>query len=156
MGDIIGFLETMPFWYWWVLAITLLIVEISTGTTYVLWPAVAAALVGVVCIFQLDGAWEIQLALFAGLTLFLTIFATPYAKRWLHNTKTDHEMLNQRGAQKIGKRATVVTEFANGKGKVTYGDTQWLAESESGQDFEIGAKVEITDVRGTLMIVKAV
>lgn len=151
----IGFLETMPFWYWWLLAIGLLIVEISTGTTYVLWPAVAAALVGTVCLFLFQGAWEVQLLIFAGLTLFLTIFVTPYAKKWLHRAKTDHEMLNERGAQKIGKHAVVMQGFVGGRGKVALGDTVWLAECAADRDLLKDARVEIINVRGTVLIVRA-
>ena len=138
------------------LAVALLILEITTGTTYLLWPAAAAFIVGLTDMWLLDGMWELQLFLFAALTIAFTIFVTPHAKRWLHSIKRDHENLNKRGAQKIGKRAVVEAAFESGRGKVKYGDTLWLAESEGGADLAAGANVEITDVRGTTMIVKAV
>lgn len=153
MGDIITFLAEMPFWYWWVLAIILLIAEITTGTTYVLWPATAAVIVGVADIWLLDGQWHIQLFLFAAITFVLTIYGTPFAKRWLQSGKTDHENLNKRGAQKVGQRAVVSVAFSGGKGKVNYGDTQWIAESDT--DLAEGTTVEIADVRGATMIVRA-
>ncbi|MCI5047564.1 MAG: NfeD family protein [Aquisalinus sp.] len=154
MSEFISFLAGMPFWYWWVLAVGLLILEIATGTTYVLWPAIAAVIVGIADIWLLDGQWQVQLFLFAAITFALTIYGTPYAKRWLHSFKTDHENLNKRGAQKIGQRATVSVAFTSGKGKVKYGDTQWIAESDT--DLAEGTSVEIIDVRGTTMVVKAV
>ena len=63
MIEYIEFLQTMPFWYWWVLAVALLIIELITGSTYFLWPAIAAALVGFFDIWPLDGEWQIQLIL---------------------------------------------------------------------------------------------
>ena len=151
----VEFFETMPDWYWFVFAVILLIVEISTGTTYFLWPAAAAALAGLTDIWPLDGAWRMQLLIFAAVTVALTIFATPKVKPWLHKSQADHLTLNERGAQKIGKRVKVEEAFSAGEGRVRYGDTVWLAASEDGANFEKGAEVEITGVDGAKLFVKA-
>lgn len=155
MGGFVDFLTTMPFWYWWVLAVALLIVEIFTGSTYFLWPAAAATLVGFADIWPLDGAWRLQLALFAVVTVVLAIVGPPRAKRWIHASQSDHLTLNERGAQKVGKRALVEEAFTNGVGRVKYGDTVWLAESVSGEDFAEGASVEITGSEGAMLFVKS-
>jgi membrane protein implicated in regulation of membrane protease activity len=154
MEAVFHYLETMPFWHWWVAAVLLLLVEISTGSTYFLWPAAAAAVVGMSDLWPFDGNWQAELALFAVITIVLTIFATPRVKPWLHRSQTDHQTLNERGAQKIGKRATVDEAFVNGVGRVKFGDTAWLAESESGENFGEGAAVEITGVEGAKLFVK--
>lgn len=156
MGGLADILATMPFWYWWVLAVILLVVEISTGSTYFLWPAAAAVVVGFADIWPFDGAWRMQLALFAVLTVVLTVFGAPRAKRWIHASQSDHLMLNERGAQKIGKRAVVEEAFSNGTGRVKFGDTVWLAESPTGEDFAEGASVEITGSDGGKLFVKGV
>ena len=132
MEGFIEFISAMPFWYWWVLAIALLAIELMTGSTYFLWPAISAVLVGFFDIWPLADAWQLQLVLFAGFTVALSVFAPPRVKPWLHRTQADHLTLNERGAQKIGRRATVYTTFENGIGKVRLGDTLWLAESEGG------------------------
>lgn len=155
MDAVFSYLETMPFWHWWVLAVVLLFIEIATGSTYFLWPAAAAALVGVSDIWPFDGNWQAELALFAVITILLTIFATPRVKPWLHRTRSDHLTLNERGAQKIGKRAVVDEAFMNGAGRVKFGDTVWAAESASGENFAEGAAVEITAVDGAKLFVKA-
>ncbi len=152
----VGFLATMPFWYWFVLAALLLIVEISTGTTYFLWPAAAATLVGFADIWPLGGAWREQLFLFAVVTVLLTVFATPKVKPWLHKSRKDHPNLNERGAQKIGARVRVEEEFASGRGRVRFADTVWSAESEKGENFARGAEVEIVRVDGARLFVKGV
>ncbi len=152
----VEFLQAMPFWYWFVLAVVLLIVEISTGTTYFLWPAAAASLVGLVDIWPLDGEWRLQLLIFAVMTVLLTVFATPKVKPWLHKSRKDHLTLNERGEQKIGKRVKVDEAFSSGQGRVRVGDTVWAAEAESGGNFEKGAEVEIVRVEGAKLFVRTV
>lgn len=155
MEGFIEFMQTMPFWYWWVLAIALLTIELMTGSTYFLWPAIAAVVVGFFDLWPLNEQWQIQLIIFAGITIALSIFAPPKVKPWIHRTQADHLTLNERGAQKIGRRATVDQTFSNGVGKVRYGDTLWLAESENGEDFAEGTQVVISAAEGTKVIVKA-
>ncbi|MEZ5920705.1 MAG: NfeD family protein [Parvularculaceae bacterium] len=150
------FLQTMPFWYWFVLAAVFLIIEISTGTTYFLWPAAAAALVGFTDLWPLDGRWREQLALFAVVTFLLIVFATPRVKPWLTKSRADHLTLNDRGAQKIGKRVTVEESFAAGSGRVRHGDTVWAATSVDGANHAEGAELEIVGVDGATLTVKAV
>ena len=154
MDGFIEFLSAMPFWYWWVFAAVLLTIELMTGTTYFLWPAISAAVVGVFDIWPLQDAWQLQLLVFSASTIALSIFAPPYVKPWLNKTQADHLDLNQRGVQKIGRRATVDTAFENGAGKIRLGDTLWLAESDSGEDFAEGDQVEITRSEGTKLYVK--
>ncbi|MCB2114359.1 MAG: NfeD family protein [Parvularculaceae bacterium] len=152
----VEFLEAMPFWGWFVFAAILLIVEISTGSTYFLWPAAAAVVVGFTDLWPLDGAWRAQLAVFGVLTVLLTIFATPKVKPWLHKSQADHLTLNERGAQKIGKRVRVEEAFSSGVGRVRFGDTVWLAGGVDGANFEKGAEVEIVSVDGAKLYVKGV
>jgi len=155
MTAFIDFLAAMPFWYWWVFAIALLTIELMTGSTYFLWPAIAAVVTGFSDIWPLGDSWQLQLVLFSILTVALSVAAPKYVKPWLHRSQADHLTLNERGAQKIGRRATVEDAFVNGAGKVRYGDTLWLAESEMGEDFAEGAQVEITRTEGTKLFVKA-
>lgn len=150
----VEFLASMPFWYWFVLAVILLIVEISTGTTYFLWPAAAATVAGFLDIWPLDGQWRTQFLVFAALTIVLTVFATPKVKPWLHRSQKDHLTLNERGAQKIGKRVKVEEAFVAGEGRVRFGDSVWSAKSQTGENHAVGAEVIIEAVDGATLIVK--
>ncbi|MEL7491649.1 MAG: NfeD family protein [Pseudomonadota bacterium] len=156
MVFLVDFLTNMPFWYWWALAVALLILELMSGSTYLLWPAAAAVLVGFTDIWPLDHAWRMQLALFAALTILLTIIAPPFVKPWLKQSQTDHFNLNERGAQKVGRRVTVEQAFSNGVGRVKMGDTVWLAEAEDGADFSEGASVEVTRTEGAKLFVRGI
>jgi membrane protein implicated in regulation of membrane protease activity len=150
------FLQSMPFWYWFVFAVILLIVEISTGTTYFLWPAAAATVAGFADLWPLDGQWRLQLLIFAVVTVILTVFATPKVKPWLHKSQKDHLTLNEGGAQKIGKRVKVDEAFSSGQGRVRFNDSVWAAESETGANFEKGAEVEIVRADGAKLFVRGV
>ncbi len=156
MESLIEFLQTMPFWYWWVFAVVLLSIELLTGSTYFFWPAIAAVAAGFLDIGPLDGQWQLQLLVFAVVTILLSIYAPSRVKPWIHRTQADHLTLNERGAQKIGRRATVSQAFHNGTGKVRLGDTLWLAESETGEDFAEGAQVMIAGAEGSKLFVKPV
>ena len=156
MDGFVTFLAEMPFWYWWVFALFLLVVELLTGSTYFFWPAIAAFVAGFMDLWPFDGQWQLQLIVFAAVTVALSVFAPPYVKPWLHRSQSDHLTLNERGAQKIGRRVTVETAFVNGAGKVRMGDTLWIAESENGESFAEGVQVEITKTEGTKLFVKPV
>ena len=148
------FLQTMPFWYWFVFALVLLGIEMMTGSTYFLWPSVAAVLSGFMALLPFS-AWQFELIVFAIVTVALSFYAPAKVKPWLHRTQADHQNLNERGAQKVGRRAIVDQTFQDGAGKVRLGDTLWLAESEGGVDFEAGAKVIVERVDGTKLFVKS-
>ncbi len=154
MQALIEFLTTMPFWYWWVFAALLLVIELSTGSTYFLWPAIAAVIVGLFSLSPVGAFWQMQLLLFAATTVGLSFFAPPYVKPWLQRSQADHQMLNDRGAQKIGRRASVDEDFVDGAGKVRLGDTLWLAESEDGENFAAGVSVVVTRVDGVKLFVR--
>ncbi|MEM8772057.1 MAG: NfeD family protein [Pseudomonadota bacterium] len=153
MENLIDFLANMPFWYWWVLALGLLVIELSSGSTYFLWPAVAAAIAGLFALSPLGVFWQAQLLAFAAVTIGLSLWQPRALKDWLHRSQTDHFNLNDRAAQKVGKNATVDEAFVNGAGKVRFGDTLWLAEAEGGGGFIEGDIVVITRVEGTKLIV---
>ncbi len=154
MDAFITFLSDIPFWYWCVFGLVLLVIELMTGTTYFLWPAIAAFAAGLFELGPFGGAWQLQLIVFAAITVLLSIFAPPYVKPWLQRAQADHFTLNERGAQKVGRRAVVGDAFVNGAGKVRMGDTLWIAESEDGANLAAGAMVEITRADGAKLFVK--
>jgi membrane protein implicated in regulation of membrane protease activity len=60
-------------------------------------------------------------------------------------------MLNQRGAQYIGRTFALVEAIEGGSGKVHVGDTVWLVE---GGDAPVGARVRVVGVRGAVLQVE--
>lgn len=151
----IEFLTDMPFWAWFGLAGILLLAELLTGTTFLLWPAVAAAILGLLTTVQLDGRWATQWLLFAGLTVGLGIVGRPYAERWINLGSTDRPGLNQFGLNRRGKRGVVTGEFVAGRGRIRLGDTQWSArlDDETAVVAE-GDPVEVIGTEGTVMVIR--
>jgi membrane protein implicated in regulation of membrane protease activity len=147
VAALVGALEP---WHWAALGLALLIGEISTGTTFLLWPAVAAGLTALVAwIWRIDGAT--QIGLFAVATLVLTAFGARYVRgRWL--APADGPRLNERAAQLHGARGEAADAFVNGAGRVRLGDTVWLAQSRDA--IAAGESVEVVSSDGPTLIVK--
>ncbi len=156
MEQIVHFFETIPFWYWWILTLGLLALEVMTGTTYLLWPAAAAVITGFSALFPFSNSWQLQILLFTITTGILMMIAAPRLKPWLASARHDHELLNERGTRKIGRKVSVNSDFSNGNGHVRLDDTLWLAESETGEDYPAETKLEITRVEGAKLYVKAI
>ena len=153
--DILGFLSDMPFWAWFILAAVLLVAELLTGTTFLLWPAAAAALLGMITTVQLDGRWVTQWLLFAGLTVLLGFIGKPYAERWINQAASDKPNLNKYAAGKVGRRGHVAVAFSVGRGRVRLGDTEWQAKVEhDSTDLAVGDPVEVVAMDGTVLVVK--
>ena len=148
MDTLINLLNSMGPLHWLVLGLLLLIFEMATGTTYLLWPSVAAFAVALVAlIFPTN--WIAEMALFAVLIIVLTYFGHPLVKRWRDEGAASG--LNERNLTMIGKRG-VVSNFANGVGSVKIADTIWRAVSE--EALAAGESVEVAGVDGVTLQVK--
>jgi membrane protein implicated in regulation of membrane protease activity len=150
MDTLLNLLNSMGPLHWLVLGLLLLIFEMATGTTYLLWPSVAAFATALVAlIFPTN--WIAEMALFAVLIIALTYFGHPLVKRWRDEGAASG--LNERNLSMIGKRG-VVSNFANGVGSVKIADTMWRAVSE--ESLEAGQSVEVASVDGVTLKVKRV
>ena len=76
---IVSLLEGMNATRWGLLGLTLVGLELITGTTYILWPA-AAALILAVLVFFLPLAWEVQFVLFFILSIVLLVAGHRYLR----------------------------------------------------------------------------
>ncbi len=152
MGDVIYWLTNVDTSHWLVLALILLIAELTTGTTYLLWPAVAAGLTGLASLF-FGLAFGAEVASFAVLTIALTLIGRPIVRDRLYK-RVDATPLNERGASLIGARAVAVDAFANNAGSVKLGDTIWRAASAD--PVAAGQAVEIVGVEGATLQVRPV
>lgn len=150
MDSLIALLTAMGPQHWLVLGLILLIAEMVSGTTYLLWPAVAAFATALVAWIAPTG-WVAEFSLFAVLILVLTYFGHPIVKRFRNEGAANG--LNERSQKLVGVRG-VITNFANGVGSVKVNDTVWRAVSE--EVLEAGQAVEIAAVDGVTLKVKRV
>ncbi len=148
MDTLITFLTTLGPQHWLVLGLVLLIAEMASGTTYLLWPAVAAFVTALVSLAGMTN-WIAELVIFAVLVIVLTAFGRPLVQRWRH--EGGQAGLNERSAAMVGVRG-VITAFANGVGSVKVNDTVWRAVSED--TLTAGETVEVASVDGVTLKVK--
>jgi membrane protein implicated in regulation of membrane protease activity len=150
MEAIIAFLSSVQPQHWLVFGLVLLIAEMASGTTYLLWPAVAAFITALISYLHL-GNWASDIALFAVLTIVLTAYGRPLVQRF---RAADSGMrINERAAQMVGTRGTL-TAFADGVGSIKINDSIWRAVSD--EALQPGQHVEIAAVEGTTVKVRAV
>ena len=57
------------YWTWWTIGILLVILEISAPGTFFLWMGISAGIVGVVLYIVPELSWELQLTIFAVLSV---------------------------------------------------------------------------------------
>ncbi|MGD9889321.1 MAG: NfeD family protein [Halothiobacillaceae bacterium] len=139
------------FWHWLVLGLLLMLVELALPSTYFLWMGLAALMVGLVFWLIPDLSFAGQLILFAVLTVSAILLGKRYLKR--HPIESDRPMLNVRGAQNIGRIATLHEPIINGVGKVHLDDTLWKV---FGPDLPLDTRVRIVAVEGISLRVEPI
>ncbi|MEO7935710.1 MAG: NfeD family protein, partial [Dokdonella sp.] len=136
---------------WWLLALLLIAAELVAPGYFLLWIGLAAGLMGLVMLAVPNLVFIVQAILFALLSIAVCLvywkFIRPSAE-----LRDDQPLLNRKGDRMIGRRVVVVDAIINGRGKVTVGDSAWLAE---GDDCAVGTAVKVVAVNGTSLQVVA-
>jgi membrane protein implicated in regulation of membrane protease activity len=132
------------FWYWWVLAAIMLVFEMLLPGVVFLFLAIGAAAAGFALLVVADLSLEMQLVLFAVLTVASAIGLRPTLRRLQKQTAETN--LNARGQALVGKIFVLDQPILAGRGRVTLGDGSWIV---TGPDMVAGAKVRVTAVSGT-------
>lgn len=141
--------EFMIFWFWWMVALAFLVVELLVTGFFFIWLAASAFVVGLVLLLVTTLGFNVQILMFSILAVALLLIWRRYAAgRRL--PASDHPLLNQRGAQYIGRTFDLETPIVNGKGRIKADGTLWLVE---GPDSPAGAKVRIVAAKGTILVV---
>lgn len=144
------FVEIGPF-HWLALAALLIGIEMIMPTQYLMWPGVAAAVVGFVS-FLVPLSLPVETGLFAVLSAVLATVSHYYLPK---SGAAGTSRLNQRTDQLVGRSAIVQDDFRNGQGAVTVGDTRWSAQSADGSNYVAGTKVSVVSAESTLLTVKS-
>lgn len=143
-------------WIWVIFGLILLGFEILLPSTFLLWPGLAALLVGAITLLLgLDNPvwpWQAQILVFLALSLIIAWMGRKYLKDRKLDT-SDQPYLNERGAQLIGQTATLSAAIENGQGRARIGDTTWTVK---GADAAEGSKVRVVAVDGSILNVELV
>lgn len=141
---------------WWLaLAVLLLLLEMGSGTFFLLWLSAPAFVMAGLTWLAPGIAWQWQLTLFAfgGIAAVLG---------WRHFRPSvnvsaradDGQLLNQRGAALIGREFTLEQDLTDGQGRLRVGDSWWQAQAHS--DLTAGTKVRVIGVEGATLRIEEV
>ncbi len=144
-------MEVFPLshWSWLILALLLVIAEVFVPSTFFLWMGISAAVVAGVLWLLPDLSWQMQWVLFGLFSLVSLTIWFRYAKQ--SSQESDEPLLNQRGAQQVGKVLVLQEAIVNGRGKARLGDSVWLVE---GDDRAVGESVTVVVVVGSVLKVE--
>ncbi|MDX8503850.1 NfeD family protein [Mesorhizobium captivum] len=132
---------------WMVLGFVLLVMEIVAPGVFMLWIGIAALIIGAISLLAWDAAfwtWQVQVLAF----LVLSLISAFVGKKVVgdRHVNADQPLLNRRGAQLVGRTATLAEPIKNGRGRIRLGDTLWRV---SGPDLPAGAQVRVTGAADT-------
>lgn len=136
-------------WSWWILAVTLLILEAFVPGTFFMWMGIAAGVVGFLLLLIPSMGWDYQIAIFAVLSVVAVVGWRRYQSR--HPVESDQPALNRRGKQYVGRTFTLEEPIVNGLGKIRVDDTTWRI---MGEDCAAGSRVRVMGVDGVLLKVE--
>lgn len=155
MGPNVEPLLGLGLWHWFALAAALVTLEIAIPSTYLLWPGIAAAVVGVVLAFAPEVGWQVQVVLFAVLAVVASVAGRAYFTSQ-GGIATDRPTLNLRALQFVGQQAFVAEDFHAGRGPVTLQDSRWEAETVDHSSPKRGEIVEVVGADGVTLKVRVI
>ncbi len=143
------FFAELEFWHWWLLAALLIAIEVVAPITVFLWPGIAAALVGVVLIAVPELGWQVQVLLFAALSMVSVMVWFGLVRGRL--AETGDANLNRRGTRYIDREFTLAESMANGEGQLNIDDTTWRI---TGENMAAGDRVRVIAMDGATLLVE--
>jgi membrane protein implicated in regulation of membrane protease activity len=138
------------FWYWWALAAVLLVFEIMLPGVVFMFLAIGAAASGAALLVIADLSFELQLFVFAIVSVSSAVVLRPTLKS-LQRSRPADATINARGDSMIGKTIVLDAPILNGRGRVKVGDGSWTV---TGPDMVAGMRVRVTAVSGTELAVE--
>lgn len=141
--------DTLEGWHWVAAGVLIATLEILIPGNILVWLGISAITTGIVKWIIPGLGLEVQLVIFAVLSVVSILAALLWFRR--HPMESDKPNLNVRGQQLVGRTLTLDQPIVNGMGRARLGDTTWRV---AGEDYVKGTQVRIVDVRGTTLIVE--
>lgn len=149
MQDPTEILDLLGSWTWWIAAAVLFILELVVPGVFFLWFGAAALIVGSLAL-AFDMAWQVQVAIFA----VLSVITLALSRRYFAPAAivSDHPNLNKRVQQYVGQIYQLDEPIVNGRGALRIGDSIWHI---TGPDLAAGRTVVVTGAEGITLTVAA-
>lgn len=139
------------YWHWLAIGALLIAVEVVVPGVLFLWLGIAAGLTGLLVLVFPDSGWEVQLLVFAALSV-----ASVYLGRRVFGRMEGspaHPTLNRRGRRHIGQTFTLDAPTVNGRGRMRVADGSWSVRVDDGGDLPAEARVRVTGVDGATLTI---
>ena len=145
-------LESFEFnhWFWFVLTLVLLGLEMALPGVIFMWLAIASAIVGGLVLIVSSIGWEVQFVIFSILGIVSVYAGRTYLRK--NPIVSEDENLNNRGARYVGKVYKLDRPLNNGEGKVRVGDSLWLVRGDF--EGEAGTAVKVVGSDGVVLLVE--
>ncbi|MDR6267250.1 NfeD family protein [Roseobacter sp. N2S] len=141
-------------WWWVAAAFVIGALEMLTGTAVLIWIALAALVMAVLHALVPNMSGEMQLTLFAVLSVGLTFAGRWTVQRFGDGAKA-HDTLNQRSNHLIGRTAKVLDfDAPSASGAVEIEGMRWRAKWPAGAATKLGDTVRIRSADGMTLNVE--
>lgn len=150
----LDWVATISPWWWLAFALGLGVVEMSTMSFFLIWPALAALIVAALVALVPGMSGAVIVTIFAVLSVALTFAGRSIMSRFGDGGGPDTG-LNSRSQQLIGRRATVL-DWDGGSGSVEVDGIRWKAIWDDASPASADGKVQITQADGMTLHVKNV
>lgn len=145
--------EPIQFWYWLILGVIFLGLEILAPGAILMWFGAGALVTGFILWLLPDLAIGWQLLAFAAVSGISVIAWRNSGFFSEKNIPSPDPTLNNRLQSHIGKEYTLTQAIVNSRGSVRIGDSNWRVQ---GTDMPQGKKVKVVGVEGISFLVEAV
>jgi membrane protein implicated in regulation of membrane protease activity len=152
MDEFVAWLWDVDHWHWWALALLLFAAEVYVTSSYLIWPAAAAALVGSWLVIDPDLDWRYQVLGFACLSVVAVGIWHWWRRR--HPPVSDHPGLNTRGARFIDRVVTLSEPIDHSQGRIKIDGDWWQVTVASGDAVPAGTEVRVVAAEGTTLVVE--
>ena len=143
--------EEFVFWYWFVMTVVFLVIEVIIPAFFFLWMSVASLITGIIVWIIPSLSSDVQIVIFSVLAIIAVIAWWLWGKRL--KIQSDQPLLNQRGSQYVGRVFNLYEPIENGQGKIKVDDSIWKVH---GEDCDINSKVKVIACRGTVFDVEKI
>lgn len=144
------FNEYMNHWTWLSLGVLFIIIELIAPGTMVMWLGISAIILGLL-VAVVPISWELQIFLFSVISVGSILLWRARLRK--HPQQSENPTLNKKSNQLEGTQHHLSEAIVDGKGKININDSLWNAR---GADLPKGTKVEVIEVDGNRLEVKAV
>ena len=145
----LDFLQGISPWSWVAFGIGLGAVEMATMSFFLIWPALAALMMAVLLWISPAMSPEVQIILFAVLSVALTLIGRRVILRF-GDGGGEETLINNRAAQLVG-RTGVVLSGGESEGAVEVDGVRWRASWDGGPALKDGARVRVVASKGMVL-----